>query len=68
LVYFYEIHYLHSGVEGGGAGDTSAPPTVLICPKFGQNPWKSRHKWCPTLSDFKKWHPMFVEKHMKTFL
>jgi len=23
--------------------------------------------WDPTLFDFKKWHPTFPEKHMKTF-
>jgi len=27
-----------SGVGAGGAGGDSAPPKVLICQKFGQNP------------------------------
>jgi len=27
-----------SGVGGGGAGSASAPPKVLICQKYGQNP------------------------------
>jgi len=30
----------YSGAGGRDAGGASAPPKVLICPKFWQNPWK----------------------------
>jgi len=30
-----------SGVGGEDAGGASAPLKVLVCWKFGQNPWKS---------------------------
>jgi len=33
----FETSGSRSGVGGGGAGGTSAPPNILICKKFGQN-------------------------------
>ena len=70
-----------SDVGGGGSWGASTLPKVLICWKSGENPWKSGQnfrksrqntwksgrKWRSTFFDFKKWHPTFAEKHMKTF-
>jgi len=55
----------NSGVGSGGA---STSPKVLICWKSGQNPWKSKQKWHPTLFDFKKWRPTSTENYTDVFL
>ena len=61
-----------SGVGGGGAGGANAPPKVLICQKFGQNPWKFgqnlwKSGWNPwksrakSLKSDQKWRSTFFD-------
>ena len=60
-------HVAHTS-SGAGCGRASGLTKRLICPKPGQNSWKSSHKFRSRLFEFKKWQATFAENHKKTFL